>query len=210
LKTALVFGGAFNPPTLAHVTLAEYAMKETGSDCVIFVPTKNSYIEVTQHKNFAFSNDMRLEMLKKLQETRPWMLVSDYEITSPRQPRTYETLCHLRDEGYACKLLFGSDKLGELETVWKYVHEIATEFGMVCLSRSEDNPGEMIENDPYLRTLKPYIQVIEAPEVTKHMSSTQVRNELTEIMERLARIRTIIPQELTGLILNYLTMEDKQ
>jgi nicotinate-nucleotide adenylyltransferase len=210
LKTALVFGGAFNPPTIAHVSLADFARRETNSEEVIFVPTKNTYIQNTQHKSFAFSNEERLDMLKLLADSRSWMRVSAFEIESASQPRTYMTLKHLRDQGYACRLLFGSDKLHELEKEWMYVEEIAHEFGMVCLSRSTDNPEMMIENDEYLRTLKPYIQVISAPETTRNMSSTQVRNELALIQEHLSVIRGIVPEELIGRMLTYLERGNSQ
>lgn len=206
---ALLFGGAFNPPTIAHLSLAEYAMNRTGKQCVVFVPSKNSYIRDTQHKSFAFSDDERLAMLEKCAEKRDWMRVSDWEINARKQPRTYETLVHLREEGYQCSLLFGSDKLGELQTVWKYVEEIGREFGMVCIARAEDDPKKMIAEDPYLSTLKPCIQVIPAMEETKNMSSTQVRTAIQEIAERLNEIRQVVPEELTSLIFDYAEGEVK-
>ena len=121
---ALMFGGAFNPPTIAHIQLAEYAKKMTKSDVVIFVPTKMTYIKNDQQKDFAFNDEVRYEMLQKIASTREWMVVSDFEIKAETQPRTYMTLLHLKDEGYACKLLFGSDKLKELKTGWMYMKEI--------------------------------------------------------------------------------------
>ena len=65
-------------------------------------------------------------------------MVSDYELKEENQPRTYQTLCYLKEKGYACKLLFGSDKLPELKTGWKHVEEIAKEFGIVCMARYDD------------------------------------------------------------------------
>ena len=200
---ALLFGGAFSPPTIAHIKLAEHAKNCTGRDCVIFVPSKNSYIRDTQHKSFAFSDEERLRMLEKCAETREWMKVSDWEIRREKQPRTYETLCHLKEEGYQCSLLFGTDKLCELEHEWLYVDEIAHEFGMTVIARGGDNPEEMIADDPYLRTLRPYMELVPALENTKHVSSTHVRNELNEILNHMRAIRQIVPKELTGMILDY-------
>ena len=48
MKKALAFFGAFNPPTLAHLDLARYAMEKTGRDTVVFVPSRSVYIRETQ------------------------------------------------------------------------------------------------------------------------------------------------------------------
>ena len=77
---ALLFGGAFNPPTIAHIRLAEYAMRTLGFEKVIFVPTKNSYISDTQGKEYVFSDADRLMMLDRIAADNPWMEVSRYEI----------------------------------------------------------------------------------------------------------------------------------
>ncbi len=37
------FGGSFNPPTNAHICLAQKAIKECGLDKVIFVPMNDYY-----------------------------------------------------------------------------------------------------------------------------------------------------------------------
>ena len=40
MKNVLAFFGAFNPPTRAHLELADFARRETGRDGVIFVPSR--------------------------------------------------------------------------------------------------------------------------------------------------------------------------
>lgn len=196
---ALVYGGAFNPPTRAHIELAEFALKETASDKVIFVPSKMRYIQEDQKKDFAFSDEERMKMLKDIASKREWMEVSDYELVSEEQPRIYVTMCYLRSLGYECRLLFGSDKLHELENGWRYVDELCREFGICCMERNEDSCSEMIDNNPYLRTLKPYITVIHTPADYRHISSTQVRRLYQNVKENLSEISELIPGELNGL-----------
>ena len=180
---ALAFFGAFNPPTAAHLGLAEFALRETGREQVIFVPSKSVYIRDEQGKDFAYSDAQRLSMLEKAAETRPWMKVFDWEMRQPRQPRSYETLCQLRREGIQASLLFGSDKLPELEHGWLHVREIAEEFGIVCLTRGADECRRMIEEDPYLKTLSPLIIILDTPAETRGISSTQVRMLVRELGE---------------------------
>ena len=181
MKSALAFFGAFNPPTAAHIGLAEFALHQTGRELAVFVPSKAVYIRDEQGKDFAYSDAMRLQMLKAAAKTRPFMRVSDWEMRQPRQPRSYETLCHLRDEGIQASLLLGSDKLPELERGWLHVREIAEEFGFVCLTRRADECRRMIEEDPYLKTLSPHITVLDSPEETRNVSSTQVRRLVREL-----------------------------
>ena len=44
MKRVLAFFGAFNPPTVAHVESARFAMERTGREGVVFVPSKSVYI----------------------------------------------------------------------------------------------------------------------------------------------------------------------
>ncbi len=53
------FGGCFNPPTNAHINLAQRALKECGLDKVIFVPVGNFY-----EKKELISGHHRYNMLK--------------------------------------------------------------------------------------------------------------------------------------------------
>lgn len=198
---ALAFFGAFNPPTVAHLNLAEFAMRQTGREQVIFVPSKSVYIRDEQGKDFAYTDGQRLTMLRIIAETRPWMAVTDWEIRQPRQPRTYETLCHLRTEGIQAALLMGSDKLPELEHGWLHVPDIAKEFGIVCLSRGGDECSRLIQENDYLRSLAPYITVLETPKETKDVSSTQVRRLAAEINRLKQEISALVPDEIVTLLL---------
>ena len=68
MKRTLAFFGAFNPPTKAHIDLAEFAMRATGRDDVIYVPSKMEYIRFQQKKNYAFSDKNRIDMLARIAE----------------------------------------------------------------------------------------------------------------------------------------------
>ena len=200
MKRVLAFFGAFNPPTVAHLQLAEFALSETGREQVIFVPSKSVYIRDEQGKDFAYSDGRRLGMLRLTAESRPWMRVTDWEMQQQHQPRTYETLCHLRDEGIEASLLMGSDKLPELEHGWQNVENIAKEFGIVCLSRGEDQCEEMIEKDAYLHSLAPYITVLHTPDETKAVSSTAVRRRVAEIQKLKEEISALVPKDILPLL----------
>ena len=199
MTRALVFVGAFNPPTNAHIALAGCALRDTQRETVLFVPSKSRYIEKDQGKDFAFMEEERLTMLRRIARTHPWMRVCDWELRQSRQPRTYETLCHLREEGIDGALLVGSDKLEEMATNWLHVPEIAREFGIVALARGRDVCEEMIASDPLLSGLAQYIHVVQSPQDWRNTSSTGVRQRLREMQRLLEEVRQMVPQELDPL-----------
>ena len=201
MNRSLAFFGAFNPPTTAHLSLARFAMEQTGAEQVIFVPSRAAYIRDDQGKDFAYTDEQRLAMLNAAAESRPWMRVYDGEIRQETQPRTYTTLCSLREQGMTASLLMGSDKLPELEKGWRHVREIAEEFGIVCLTRGSDSCGEMIREDPYLRTLAPYIRILETPRETRDISSTAVRQRVKRIREAREEIAGMVPEEIVDLVI---------
>ncbi len=200
MKKCLAFFGAFNPPTLAHLDLAKFALDETGREEAVFVPSKAAYIRGDQGKDYAYTDEQRLAMLLAAAENRPWMRVSDWEIRQETQPRTYVTLCALREQGIQAALLMGSDKLKELSTGWLYVEEIAREFGIVCLTRGQDDCRDTIQADPLLRRLKDHIQVLETPENLRDVSSTAVRQRVARIRALEEEIKAMTPEEILPLL----------
>ena len=200
MKKVLAFFGAFNPPTRAHLELADYAWRETGREGIIFVPSRTDYIRNNQGKDAVYSNEEREEMLRRLADSRPWMRVCDWELHQAEQPRTYRTLCHLREEGYEPSLLMGSDKLRELSSGWKHVPEIAREFGIVCLARGKDSCREIIRDDPFLQAISDGIVLLDTPDHWKGISSTAVREILRQPGDPEDRFNGLVPEEIRELV----------
>lgn len=202
MKNVLAFFGAFNPPTAAHLELAEFAFRQTGRDGVVFVPSRSAYIRDSQKKDAVFSDLQRLNMLETLAEGRPWMRICAWELDQAEQPRSYISLCHLREEGYAPSLLLGSDKLPELASGWKFVREIAREFGIVCLARGKDSCHEIIRNDPFLSSISGFITVLETPGELRDISSSAVRETLRELRKLENELARMLPPEIIRLVKN--------
>ena len=208
MKRIVAFFGAFNPPTLAHIQLAQRAYEASGREGALFVPSKSAYIRNSQKKGFAFSDEERLKLLGDIASTRPWMRVTDWEMKQPDQPRTYRTLCHLRDEGYEPALLIGSDKLKEMDKSWLFVEEMAREFGIVCLHRGEDDLDAIIESSARLRPLKQHILLVDAPEGLRSISSSLVRSKLDEMRRLRQELSALVPEEIVNEIQYAYAKED--
>ena len=197
MSRTLAFFGAFNPPTRAHIDLAEITLQATEARDVLFVPSKSTYITFDQNKSFAFSDQDRIDMLRQIAQNRSWMRYTDIEMRQKEQPKTYKTLCMLRDLGEEPSLLLGADKLQELEHLWKNIPEIAEEFGIVCMDRGEINCEEVIRNSPFLTSL--HMTVIHVPPVYKDFSSTLVRDSLTQLYSLQQTLQYLLPPELKNL-----------
>ena len=193
---ALIYGGAFNPPTIAHIELADFARRAAGFDKVIFVPSKMRYITEDQKKSFAFDDETRLAMLRDCAKYHEWMEVSDFEIMAEEQPRTYITMTHLEEQGYLCKLLFGSDKLPELSGGWKYVDELCRHFGICCMVRNNEPVEEMIASDPFLSSYADCIEIIHTPADYQEVSSSIVRELYTKIKELEGQMYPMVPEAI--------------
>lgn len=200
MNRALVFGGAFNPPTNAHIALANFAREMIGYEKVVFVPSKMNYITDDQKKDFAFSDSQRYEMLCAIAYDHPWMDVSAYEIQLKNQPRTYETMVYLSGFYDHIQLLFGSDKLEELETGWKHVDEIMNQFGVVCMQRSFDDCHTLIQTHPYLKQYQKYVTCIQTPDTYQSISSTQVRKLYKQ--KEYTKLQHYIPIQIQQLLEN--------
>lgn len=190
----LFYGGAFNPVSKAHIELANYVRTSLQFDKVIFMPTKDQYIKHDEGKDFVIKDEKRKKLLEVVAKENDWMIVSDYELNLESQPRTYETLCFLRNEGYDLKLLIGSDWLLKLNSGWKYVDEIMHEFGVVLMTRNHDDIEQIIENDAYLKQYKDYITCITTPSFYQNISSTKIRHALFN--GNMLELEQMLPKEI--------------
>lgn len=197
MARTLAFFGAFNPPTRAHIDLAEHAMHTIGAEDVIYVPSKAVYITEEQKKGFAFSDGDRIRMLAQIASHRPWMRYTDIEMHQPVQPKTYTTLCMLREAGEDPSLLMGADKLPELEHLWQYIPEISSEFGIVCMDRGDMDCETLIRESSFLSFLN--IRVVHVPDSYRNISSSRVRDCLFHLRKLKDELSSLLPPELGNL-----------
>ena len=169
-----VFGGAFNPPTVAHIDLAKQILKEMKEiEKVIFVPVSTKY----NKKGLATDKD-RLSMLKNICNDEKGLEVSSIELDSDRQLYTIETLRKMKEQYQDKEIYFvlGTDNLKELET-WHTPSKILEEFKILVLERNDDVMEEIIENSKFLKQHKQAFTKLE--NINKiHLSSTHVRKQI--------------------------------
>jgi len=123
----VLFGGAFDPPHLGHISVVKNFLKLGLSDRLVFLP-------VFDH---AFDKDMmgpqhRLQMLEAVKNAhfkdQP-VYISDYEIDKEGMSITYETLQSLSQENpnNEYSFLIGSDNLSSFDK-WHHSQEMLEQY----------------------------------------------------------------------------------
>lgn len=84
-----LFGGSFNPPTKAHLYVAEQLIERGIVDEVQFVPAYVSY----HHKEYEATPQQRCDMIRLMIDESKFghvLYVNDFEITNQMQSSTYD------------------------------------------------------------------------------------------------------------------------
>lgn len=182
-----VFGGAFNPPTNAHINLAKQIIEKYSVKKIIFVPVSTKY-----NKDGLATDKNRFEMLKKICKKNDKMQVSSIELDTPRQLYTIETLKILQQQNPEDEIYFilGTDNLKELET-WHNVQELISTYKILVLKRNNDSVKDIIENASILKSNKhSFIELKEIKEI--NLSSSQIREKI----QKGENIKKLVPEEI--------------
>jgi nicotinate-nucleotide adenylyltransferase len=128
-----LFGGAFNPPHLAHLVVAESARIHAALDRVLWIPTGRP-----PHKPdtpLATSSD-RLEMVERAIKGNPFFELSDVEVRRPGPSYMIETIAILKNQHPHDRfdLVIGGDSLDAFHT-WFRFEEIIRQAQLVVFDR---------------------------------------------------------------------------
>jgi nicotinate-nucleotide adenylyltransferase len=188
-----VLGGAFNPPHLGHLLLAQEAMDSLGLDELILVPTG-----VAPHKRIEPEPGpaVRLELARLATQDVEDVRVTGVEVDRTGPSFAYRTLELLTDELPGSDLIFvmGADVAAGLES-WERPERVL-ELARIAIA---ERPGiERADVDTTLERLgaSSRAEVIEMPPIG--ISSSLVR-------ERVAAgrpIRWLVPEPVRELIAN--------
>lgn len=140
----LLFGGAFNPPTIAHVLNVKYLSDTLCYDNFIVFPTGDP-----PHKEIeCLDDETRFLLSKKVFEEIPGVNVSDIEFHLEGDSYTYRTLEKF-DEFYDdMHMIIGMDSFLSLPK-WKNVDRILELANIIVLRRGgyEFKPNELYEKN---------------------------------------------------------------
>lgn len=165
----IIFGGAFNPPTIAHQEIYFHIQKTVPFSQFIYLPVSNLYTKRSLSSNFH-----RLQMLTILIKDLPLASVSSLEFDDSDYLGTYQSLLRHQEKYPLEELAFviGADNLHKLHK-WINAKSLLSEFKFIVLNRTNMNIEDTLEKDLFL---KDYLhQFIILPNFDVDISSTKFR-----------------------------------
>ncbi len=135
----VVFGGAFNPVTNAHIEVYKYVMDKFVDAKFVFLPVSSAYT-----KSDLVGNYHRVNMLNLAIKEYPNVFINEMEISDSDFLGTYQSLIRIADS-YVDEVAFvvGADNLIGMEN-WINVEGILSEFKIIVLGRNSIDPKKAI------------------------------------------------------------------
>ncbi|MBC8504574.1 MAG: nicotinate (nicotinamide) nucleotide adenylyltransferase [Anaerolineales bacterium] len=171
-----IFGGTFDPPHIAHLTLAEHALSNLDLDQVLWVLTSHP-----PHKRGQPITPLkyRLEMLQIAISDNPKFILSRVDIDRPPPHYALETVRLLREENPKVELIYlmGGDSLRDLDTWHKPVDFVSAcdALGVICRPGVEINLEDL---ESIIPGITPKVQFVEAPLL--EISASDIRKRIRE------------------------------
>ncbi|MCF7925928.1 MAG: adenylyltransferase/cytidyltransferase family protein, partial [Candidatus Izimaplasma sp.] len=126
----IVFGGAFNPVTNAHIEIYHFLKQEFPQATVTFLPVSSAYT-----KSSLASNYHRLNMLRLALGHYEDVTISTLEMNDSDFLGTYQSLIRLSDlDDEEIYFVMGADNLKYLDQ-WKNAAGLLSEFKFIILGR---------------------------------------------------------------------------
>lgn len=168
----VVFGGAFNPPTIAHKEIYYLISKQFDLEKFIFLPVSTKY-----SKAKLIDDKHRIEMLKMMIEDLEKAEVSSMEMKDELFFGTYDSLLRIKEK-YPNKdvgFVLGADNLEQLDH-WLNAEKLVSEFKFIVINRHKKNLHLVIEKNPLLHQYQDHFIFLE--EFHLNVSSTLFRETL--------------------------------
>ncbi|MBI9009721.1 MAG: nicotinate (nicotinamide) nucleotide adenylyltransferase [Tenericutes bacterium] len=164
----VVFGGAFNPPTIAHKEIYFHIKKYVDFDKFIYLPVSNLYT-----KSSLIANVHRINMLELMVSEMDNAYVSDLETVDSDFMGTYHSLLRLQEK-YDDEIAFviGADNLFNIHD-WKNSLSLLAEFKFIVINRDRLDIDAFLEKNKILAKNKDHFIIL--PGFDMNISSTIFR-----------------------------------
>ncbi len=138
----IVFGGAFNPVTYAHIEVYKYVMSKMDASEFVFLPVSNAYT-----KSELVSNFHRKNMLEIAIKDYKNISICDLELEDSDYLGTYQSLIRLSDKfNTDIAFVVGADNLLKMYK-WINIEGILSEFKIIVLGRNGIDINKIINED---------------------------------------------------------------
>lgn len=170
------FGGSFNPPTYAHLKIAQMALEQCNLDKIFFVPVGNNYKkpELVDEKN-------RYEMLKILCRDEKNIFVEDIELNKNSTISAIQAFEMIENkyndiykEDVEIYYIMGADNFVKLPS-WNNAENLIKKYKYIIFKRDNLDLDKLIEENELLKVNKNNFKILELNEYKDYRSSI-IRN----------------------------------
>lgn len=172
MSNILIYGGSFNPPTLAHKALLEDITKKFAFDEIILIPTNNFY-----QKEDLIASKHRIQMLQLM---FPNYIISDIELKKETQVYTIDMVREVQ-VNYPLSTIYimmGSDNFKQMH-LWKQAESLLKTFHFIVYIREVSDLSYLSQNTLIEHNLH-NITFCSLSEDIASISSTKLRQDVKE------------------------------
>lgn len=180
-KIVAVYGGSFNPPTIAHENISKDILSLEGVDKFIYLPVGDKYEKPDLIESFHRLNMLEI-MVKKLKEEKINSVeISDLEIKSRNLLYTIDSLREVKKFHSDKEIAFvmGTDNLIDFEN-WEKPIELLQEFYFIVIERKNQHVEDILEQFDFLKNYKNKFIVLKETSY-EAISSTFIRENIKNI-----------------------------
>lgn len=165
------FGGAFNPPTLAHLEIAKIVLNEENLDYFYFVPMGNNY-----NKKGLIDEKIRFEMLKIICKDEEKIKVTDIELNKKDSINTYQAFEMIKKEFKNNEIFFimGADNFEKMPN-WDNFGSLVKNNKYIIVNRNNIDTEKIIKNNEFLNENRKNFKIINIKSNYNCVNSTLVR-----------------------------------
>lgn len=197
-KSVAIYGGAFDPPHLGHLAVAQFVLNTSSTFDEVWVMPCYKHIN---GKSMSSAFD-RIEMCRKLFQRDGRIKVSDFEILHEFQGETYHLVKTLLAEDFAkneydFSVIIGQDNAESFDK-WVNFQDLERMVRFVVVPRKGVTPSP--EVNWYLKP--PHIYLVDENTIP-NISSTKIRYILGEKGALSSDLSDLISPEVAGYIHNH-------
>jgi len=148
----ILYGGSFNPPTIAHFKIAKYIIEKFKDDQFFFLPTNNFY-KKDNLKDFHYRCDMLEILCRKLDNKAQ---VSFFELELDKYYGTDYTLKHFEDPCF----VLGADNLESI-TSWINYPNVVIDNKFIIVPRDDIDLDRIINDNEVLKKYRNNFIILE-------------------------------------------------
>ena len=183
----IVYGGAFNPPTKAHLCFATRILQEPEVEKLIFMPVGDRY-----DKPELIAAKHRLAMCRLMAQHDEHFEVSSLESDSQAQFGTYYSLMSLQklNPNRQFAFLTGADNFSYL-TKWVEAERLLENFQIWVMPRLGFDCAALLQQEPLLQKNQSHLRFLNFLPLLD-ISATEIRRQIANGAKRVDALEEVV------------------